>query len=136
MLKMKRRMKVQLLGGCDAVETRCIASPCDGERRRPANGFVWTASCLAVTVGARCLFRLSLLSPDAGRRLTWIAPCKPQAQPGVWTATPYLNCGAVQLVAGLRRGGVSSTPGCPLHFVRGCAGLSMSDAIRRRAFSF
>jgi hypothetical protein len=42
-------MKEQLLGGCAAVETRCIASPYDGKRRRPAERACpdCFASCLA-----------------------------------------------------------------------------------------
>jgi hypothetical protein len=49
---------------------------------------------------------------DAVRRLSWITPSKPKAQLGAWTALPYLNCEAVQLATGLRRGKAPSIPSC------------------------
>jgi hypothetical protein len=46
---------------------------------------------------------ISALQPDAGRRLLWITPCKPQAQLGVdMDPIPPLNCEAVQPAMGLR----------------------------------
>jgi hypothetical protein len=71
------------------VRMRGLLSPVlASAAKQSRHSFSWTASCLAVTVGGRCLFRLSpvslmsLLSPDAVRRRTWITPSKRSAARG------------------------------------------------------
>jgi hypothetical protein len=59
------------------------ASPCALTGLGDGWGFIHTARCPV-------LLSDGLSALNAGRRLIWITPCKPQAQPGV-TALPLLE---------------------------------------------
>jgi hypothetical protein len=68
------------------------------------------------------------LQVDAGRRLIWITPCKPQAQLGVETAPSLPELRSSSTHYGVEGEICTSYP--ELRFA--CTGLSKSDAFRRQ----
>jgi hypothetical protein len=75
------------------------------------------------------------LQVDAGRRLIWITPCKPQAQLGDMDNPPvYPNCVTVQPSRGCTAGVETERAlSLPRAAPAACTGLSILDAFRRRS---